>query len=153
MNPYKVYETIIDIHKHAEEAKHSILPGSQCAPNTFFETVLLAINSITDFAYQYIFFIAYIIMLVYGIYEFQHLSYRVKNGMLGMSLTLVIMLVGFCFNSYIISNRKMMPIIPTNNIIEPPLVDKLKNIYVNTPIQPKIGWFSNFWNYLTGKIV
>jgi hypothetical protein len=146
-----LFATMRDIDNFTKDTKHQIPAGTPCSPNSFFEMVIMTINMIIDFFHSYIFYIAYIVMLIYGVFDYyQHISrHHLKTGMLVINVTLILMLVMFCIASFIAEHNKKI-----TNIIVPPtitIVDELKRIYKpmdNSMEKPKT-MFESFFGSIT----
>lgn len=96
---FKIFK---DISKFAEDTKHNIRIGTDCSPNSFFEKIMITINLGMDFIYTYIFYLAFIVVLFVSLidYSINISSTPLKNGLLLVTSSLILMFSCLCINSF-----------------------------------------------------
>lgn len=146
------FETIHDINNFTNNSKHAIPAGTPCVPNTFFEMILITINTIIDFFHTYIFYIAYIIMLLYGLFDYyKNISrHHLKGGLLLTNIVIICMLFSFCIGSFIIKLRGLQLSRPDKIDSTQHILDELKDIYISSTDKPANAptIFQKFLNYV-----
>jgi MFS family permease len=145
-NVRHISSLFLSIREHARMTKNKIRKGTDVLPNTPFERFWLAINEIVDFMYIYIFYIAYIIILIYAGRDYQKNveSAGLKTGLIGLTAMLICIFVVLCISDFYMRYR---------DITNPLIAAVTPVIPVVNPIHEKENSITNVGQVLKSKDV
>lgn len=95
---FSVYDIIIKVNEYANKTVKEIKKDAYCAPLTLWEKIMNIINTIFDYVYKYVFYSAFIFMVLWSFNDYTN---NIKSDYLKLSLiiinTLIIFVVGVIF--------------------------------------------------------
>jgi len=120
------YRTFSKINEYCRKTKNEIRKETPCDPYGFFERIMIYINVGLDFMYKYCFQIAFIYLLLYGMFDYNFIS-NLRASSLKSSLTIInlivsISLVMSCYSSYDVKlegEDKVSDALPSNKMDSP----------------------------------